>query len=630
MATTECHSMPTTNKQRPIPHAVLKVQFKRLVSQHNQGGVIFTRDLLTVMDEFEREHDVVLLTLDQKTAIQPYCNANPDLEMTAEDILNLLKVMFPNNSTSEEIYAARPRTSAPLADNYRRPSLYEDDSNDDHDDDNEPVDKALNNEDTMHMDHREKDNQNTKPMNQDAIISGEEQEEEHVNVAQYYRRSLQLTRRLKASERSVASMTRDNEDRITQLQNRVDDMTQEVVKQKREILEYKNKEKSSLDQIGALEAHIARIERSETDQKQIYLSIKRLFEEKCQEAQELQDMLRHKELELQKTEALLSAINHEFKHLNEERNRLMELQNSLERELVSSQQTHMQLEEQRTENERLKDIIDSLKLDIESRNDLHPDGAVPDLTKPPSPANTLHSELEGQLEETPVDAEERLKSVENEKDYYKTQASVAMEDLDRVNQELAQLKRALDLENESLVSELAHLRTRFPERQDDVEELDISTSTYTDEPFAIQIPAVKSSETDTAIDMGDVWAQSRLRKRKMTGKRRTIQDLNESTAHAVAAMIASPSSPSFNEHHQALVRPNDRAVTNTATFALYTLLVYIFGIVTSTFLLDGHPGSWEQALVAVASQQGGSRSKILEIILYWIEKLLEGNAIPLS
>lgn len=96
-----------------------------------------------------------------------------------------------------------------------------------------------------------------------------------------------------------------------------------------------------------------------------------------------------------------------------------------------------------------------------------------------------------------------------------------------VNQELAQLKRALDLENESLVSELAHLRTRFPERQDDVEELDISTSNYTDEPFAIQIPAVKSSETDTAIDMGDVWAQSRLRKRKMTGKRRTIQDLNE-------------------------------------------------------------------------------------------------------
>ena len=47
-------------------------------------------------------------------------------------------------------------------------------------------------------------------------------------------------------------MTRDNEDRIVRLQNKVDDMNQEVVKQKREILEYKSKEKNSLDQIGAV------------------------------------------------------------------------------------------------------------------------------------------------------------------------------------------------------------------------------------------------------------------------------------------------------------------------------------------------------------------------------------------
>ena len=82
---------------------------------------------------------------------------------------------------------------------------------------------------------------------------------------------------------------------------------------------------------------------------------------------------------------------------------------------------------------------------------------------------------------------------------------------------------------------------------------------------------------------------------------------------------------------RALTRSNDRAVTNTATFAIYTLLVYIFGIVTSTFLLDGQPGSWEQALVAAATQQGGSRSKVLEILIYWIEKLLfEGDGVPLS
>lgn len=47
-------------------------------------------------------------------------------------------------------------------------------------------------------------------------------------------------------------MARDNEDRIVQLQNRVDDMNLEVGKQRREIQEYKGKEKNSLEQIGAV------------------------------------------------------------------------------------------------------------------------------------------------------------------------------------------------------------------------------------------------------------------------------------------------------------------------------------------------------------------------------------------
>lgn len=72
------------------------------------------------------------------------------------------------------------------------------------------------------------------------------------DLARYYRRSLKLTQRLKSSEKSLASMARDNEDRIVQLQNKVDDMNMEVAKQRREIQEYKGKEKSSLDQISAV------------------------------------------------------------------------------------------------------------------------------------------------------------------------------------------------------------------------------------------------------------------------------------------------------------------------------------------------------------------------------------------
>lgn len=72
-----------------------------------------------------------------------------------------------------------------------------------------------------------------------------------------------------------------------------------------------------------------------------------------------------------------------------------------------------------------------------------------------------------------------------------------------------------------------------------------------------------------------------------------------------------------------LVRSNDKIVTNTITFALYTLVVYLFGIVTSTFLIETGQttiqyGAWE----ATGGIGGPAKSKVIEVLLYWIEKLL--------
>lgn len=79
-------------------------------------------------------------------------------------------------------------------------------------------------------------------------------------------------------------------------------------------------------------------------------------------------------------------------------------------------------------------------------------------------------------------------------------------------------------------------------------------------------------------------------------------------------------------------RKDDKIINNTVTFALYTVAIYFFGIVTSTFLMDGASPSapWEQALVAATSGQI-PKSKLLEIILYWLEKLLfEPQGLPVS
>ncbi|KAG0188104.1 hypothetical protein DFQ28_005376 [Apophysomyces sp. BC1034] len=635
-----------TQPHRPIPYALLKIQFQRLVAQHDSqsNGVIFTKDLLVLIDEYEREHDVFLLTDDQKKAIQPYtfkykvivilneegslkkdCR-NPDLEMTADDILNLLKLVFPPSPVASfsaptsvrvidtDALDARPRTSAPLRNKStpwkRRPSAL--------------AASIQNDSDREYSNH---------------------------DFARYYRRSIELTKRLKSSERSLASMTRDNEGRIVQLQNHVDDMNEEVIKQKREISEYKTKEQKSLEQIIALEAHIASIERSETDQKQVYVSIKRLFDEKCGETQKLQDMLRQKELDLQTTEKFLKNFECEFRQLTEERDRLMGLQRNLEQELETSHQTHMQLAEQRSENERLKEIIDSLKCDLDQARSEHHGNEASDR-ETSSLIKTLEKELEGHIQNQNLlereqqspdqNANERLKSIEDEKDYYKLRAKEAMQDLER---ELNHIKRALDCESRSLENQLADLRLKIPDRKEtteaQVDSLKIGNNSDIDmtaiqscllpplPPLPISVPNPVLEET--AIDMNisqtanDVWAQSRIRQRKLDNgkKSRNVQDLHKSKTRVV------PLPPQLNI--QALRRTNDKIVTNTVTFALYTLLVYIFGIVTSTFLIEnGQPGTWEQALVAAASQQG-PKSKWMEVMLYWIEKFIfDGEGLPIS
>ncbi|CAO3598472.1 unnamed protein product [Absidia cylindrospora] len=744
---TPSHSI-STGISRPIPFAVLKVQFKRLVQQHQermkqpQGPpVIATKDLLMVINAYEQEHDVVLLTQNQKKAIHPYTLTTPDLEMTPDDILNLLKLVFAPPSPVASLSAPTsklstlPRTSAPLkptsSNTWKRrlstASIHTDaivtattitTSELDQDHGPEPLSPGTTHEATSNQ-------QLISKIDDEAPIDDE--------FAECYRRSLALTQRLKLSEKSLASMTRDNEDRIVVLQNRVDDMTNEVNKQKRELLEYKTKETNSLEQISMLETHIATIQQSETDQKQVYLSIRNLFDEKCGETQKLQDLLKQKELDLQKAEAFLSSFRHEFMQLTEERNRLESLQHDLERELATSHHTHTQLAEQRSENERLKQVIDTLKCDLDqARHGQLTTGQSNTF----SLIESLEAELEGQLQlkenedakamekiQQMQQTEERLKSAENEKNYYKSRATEAIEDLDRVKDELSHLKKVLDSENRLLVTELEDLQTKSnreppttptptlprnlvhektigtattltPERSvsmidDDFNPPDLSTSI---EPYIAALPinakakynvgdstnigkttgldttftAASSSSSSSSLSstshstaslnknnrsvrfsqqLTDVWSQSRIRGRKLDiGKKREVFDLHNASSPATASLHhqrnhSMPSTVTYmnqdrNRSTTTVMNrpPNDKLITSTATFAIYTLLVYIFGIVTSTFLIEnGPPGSWEQALVAAAGQQGGAKSKLLEILIYWIEKLLfEGEGVPLS
>ncbi|KAI8072044.1 hypothetical protein BDF21DRAFT_424770 [Thamnidium elegans] len=661
---------------RPIPFAVLKIQLKRLVEQQtsNSRGAIYTKDLITLIDQYETSEKVNLLTEVQKKAILPYTKSNPDLEMTPDDILNLLKLVCPPSpvtslsapTNGNQLDTVRPRTSAPLKTHKstpwkRRPSAVASSIQDRNDLDLiiSSVTNFMVEDDQQLIITTSLNNMNHSidtPILSPGIPKEDETkspliEEEYSNqdLARYYRRSLKLTQRLKSSERSLASMARDNEDRIVQLQNRVDDMNLEVGKQRKEIQEYKGKEKNSLDQISALESHISNIQRSETDQKQVYLSIKNLFDEKCEETQKLQDLLRQKESDLEKTEDLLNSFQYEVNLLSQERKRLIGLQSNLELELETSSQAHKQLAEQKTENEKLKDIIDTLKIDL--------DEALYHHQQVPSVLDTVEEDVDDEQEDIVVkrkgsllslkeeshvvsplktleielidkDEDDRLRSVQDEKDYYKSRATEAKEDLDRVKSELDYLRRALDSENRSLVNELAELRLKTN-----------PTSNTADNSTTMTLHESKSTTNSTDIlnsielnipelPINDFWSHSRMRQRSSTyKKKRTVQDLHESSSSGAFAITTTN-----NKDIKIMTRKDDKIVTNTVTFALYTVLIYFFGIVTSTFLMDGgaNTAPWEQALVAATSGQI-PKSKLLEIILYWIEKLLfEPQGLPIS
>ncbi|CEI94314.1 hypothetical protein RMCBS344292_08526 [Rhizopus microsporus] len=593
-----------------MPFAVLKVQLKKLVEQYDKTGkgVIFTRDLITLIGRFEESNDILLLTDEQKKAILPYTSSNPDLEMTPDDILNLLKIVctcpqvsISAPTSSRVLLDSRPRLSPPLSSNKSMPwkkrrASFANNNRLEHEElrsliqfkHDEEEEEEVNNSNSTNNDNS---NDNTNEIN--VIPTDDESDSQHStqDLARYYQRSLALTNRLRSSEKSLASMARDNEDRIVQLQNRVEDMHQEVVKQRKEIQEYKGKEQKSLEQISALESHISQIQRSETDQKQVYMSIKLLFDEKCRETQQLQELLKQKEADLEKTESLLCNFQQEVQNLSKERKRLIELQNDLEQELEVSVKAHQQLAEQKSENEKLKEIIDTLKTDL--------DEAL--LLSSESELNFVMDRRQSNASVKTLDAElDQLKTVQDEKDFYKSIATEAKDGLDRVQNELEYLKKELSDENRSLVHELTEFK-------------------------------LKSNQVATVIDIqqDDIWSQSRIiRRTNHKRKKRMVHDYHESIS----------SNPFINEtaivvhpQQRVLSRKDDKIVTNTVTFALYTVLVYFFGIITSTFLLDSQGGSIEQALVAAASASGEPKSKVWEIVFYWLQKLLvEPQGLPVS
>jgi hypothetical protein len=242
--------------------------------------------------------------------------------------------------------------------------------------------------------------------------------------------------------------------------------------------------------------------------------------------------------------------------------------------------------------------------------------------------------------------------MENEKDYYKAQASDAMQDLDKGRQlvsylyplecmltypslstaksELEDLRKALQRENKYLVTELADLQSKTPS---------IPPPPFADSSsMDLEIQSISS----TGSDITTLRPGMRQRRAERVRRSRLVYDLNEvssfihkQTTETLAnhffkqtsqplylseppsqTVVRKNPSPDKAQVLELMRKSNDRTVANTITFALYTLVVYAFGIVTSTFLIE----SGTQTIWNMSGTAG--KSKLFEMLLYWLDKLL--------
>ncbi|CAG8498314.1 10151_t:CDS:10 [Paraglomus brasilianum] len=455
-------------------------------------------------------------------------------------------------------------------------------------------------------------------------------------LSRLHRHTVELAKRLKESERHLTNVARQHEERIEELQHKLEETKADLQNKKREIQDHKSKEKTNLHQISALEIEIQKIHKNLNGQKQLYNQLKRQYEEQSEEAEKLRDLVRVKEGELANTTKNLSNFTAGEKKWIEERQRLESALAKLEADVALAQQSEVELEQQRTENSVLKETIDKLKLDLDEIRS----GKIVDPSM-----SSLALELEANDHTTLEDEMlQRPKSSRRRKDNVSDQTAVstdgADEELTNVRQsELEQYRHPVD-EHSNRKRESRSLRRQAEGNGIRLRDRDVAHNfeALTQElghQYALienmikdhNRPLERRDRRSIEGESTDLTKHSRLsRTSTRTRRRRTPANVEAEPEKAESVVTAASSRALVTRGNMSIAQYNSM-VNNTVTFALYTLVVYLFGIITSVFVLDSSQGPIPYAdWIPLDMPNDSWTARSLEIILYWLETLLnDGN-----
>ncbi|CAB4399299.1 uncharacterized protein OCT59_015124 [Rhizophagus irregularis] len=652
----------------------LKSQLEQIFAdfdKENRGRIV-SRDLFSMIEKFERNQTSRLLKDDTRPMFQMFCEQNPDMEVSVDDVLQLITKLQPsapsNNTTVGSTASSEPMTPrrsvtkfGSVRSNWRNRHVGNRDGS-------MSIPQETDGEDSSSASGRSRrlsssgfyespgsmmSSSYTKPYYDPSeeivesfegsggideavsnLIKTSNNDDPAVQLSRLYRHTVDLTKRLKESERHLASVARQHEDRIEELQHKLDETKADLATKKREIQDHKSKEKTNLHQISALEGEIQKVGKNLSSQKQLYSHLKRQYEEQCEEAEKLKDLVRIKEEELSNTERNLTFFSMERRAWTEDRERLESALIKLEKNAEAAQQHENEL---LTELDVANDVENIGNNNKSLQTELF-DNALASIEEGGSDSNTddvrlTVSKTQRRRKDNTSDinaSEEQSHSRSGELERYRGA------DTDHTNRKqsgsrssrrqvtdasgIARNTSGRDIESQYQILS-SELGVQYALIEGILRNRDIAPGAHDKRDRQIR----NSVDGDST----DLMRHSRLRQSARKSKRKAATPVPEIEPQSSEKIeqAAMQSSKALVTRNQNMTVAQHNMVNSTVTFALYTLVIYLFGIITSVFVLDNNQGNipYSEWLPNDLRDEGWTM-RSFQIILYWIDTLLnDGN-----
>ncbi|KAK9729383.1 hypothetical protein K7432_000266 [Basidiobolus ranarum] len=441
-----------------------------------------------------------------------------------------------------------------------------------------------------------------------------------LQISHLNRITVDLNKRLRQAEKSLNFSVHQHEDRISDLQHRIDDMHNELVIKKRDIQELKGHEKTHLAQINMLESEVVSVSRLLTHHKNMYSDLKRQCEEKKAENENFQQQLRYKEKELCEAEAELLTFASEQKKFQEERTTLEKHIARLENEVRFAQTLETEVNELQEENHYLRNVVENLRNDLDDAiKGIHNSSGRESEMHSYQRGENLHSELapllqknSDQSKHTQIvpDSDQRenldlnstikyANALVDENNFFKSQVDDATQKWMDALEQLQQAKSSVKEEREALLAEIEHLRNPIQvpvSHQDMITQCDLLsvTDSLVDASVQYEYPENLEEAIDTTpnaiapcttklvvnLEEHQLLENSYQKLTKEFDSQKTIINelltLNDSQAHTVSAASKYDTNTvghTLGGHSQTLLK-----------LIMYTLMIFVLGILSSIIL----------------------------------------------